>query len=166
MKYILLTAALLLSFGRLAAQQTYTQMQDSLMLHLNKTLIPSGILYDRVYPWASLPHLDASTDTIDYSYVKQAWYELELASYMLTDGMNPLEQIQEKINQNTINEKGISIGYIDVAYNSIDSNAITNGTLIMGTDSLWYDGGAGTTGASSAYLFPNIHYVPKTYRIN
>ena len=72
MKYILLTAALLLSFGRLAAQQTYTQMQDSLMLHLNKTLIPSGILYDRVYPWASLPHLDASTDTIDYSYEKQA----------------------------------------------------------------------------------------------
>jgi hypothetical protein len=155
MKKILFSVALLLSVLNSRAQQTYTQVQDSLMQQLDKALIPTGILYDRVYPWASLTHINSGVDTLDYDYVKQAWYELELASYTLTDGMHTFESITERIRQNTTDGKGISIGYVDVTFNSIDSNAITNGALIISSDGLWYDGGS-TIGAPSAYLSHHI----------
>lgn len=36
---------------------TYTKMVDSLMFPLNKSQITTGILYDRVYPFAGLHNL-------------------------------------------------------------------------------------------------------------
>lgn len=62
MKKILFSVALLLSVLNSRAQQTYTQVQDSLMQQLDKALIPNGILYDRVYPWAQLTRLNSSAE--------------------------------------------------------------------------------------------------------
>ena len=83
-KYILL---LVISFSALIAKAqdttTYTSIQDSLYQHLDKEKIITGVLYDRVYPWAGLDIFVAENakDTLDFSFVKQAWTELYLSPY-------------------------------------------------------------------------------------
>ena len=50
------------------AQSPYTTIQDSMYRHLDKSNVPTGVLYDRVYPWANLIENVAKVenDTIDF----------------------------------------------------------------------------------------------------
>ncbi|RQO31289.1 hypothetical protein DBR32_04795 [Taibaiella sp. KBW10] len=146
MKRILSFLALFGSSLLLHAQQdelpetkTYIETQDSLFLHLDKTRIPSGVLYDRVFPWADLS-LGRLPDLIDYAYTEQAWYELELATYDRNAIMMTADAMKQRILENEQSDKGITLGYIDYRFNSMDTNALKNGAIVYGDDSLLYDG--------------------------
>ena len=55
---------------------------DSLLQHVDKSRIASGILYDRVRPLAALPYFDYfRADTSSAEHLRQAYLELYLSAY-------------------------------------------------------------------------------------
>lgn len=126
---------------------SYSQMVDSLMSPLNKSLITTGILYDRVYPFAGLHSFNTSygnPDTSSYDHFYQAYSEIYNAAYSKTGLMNDdrLDTLAKAIYY-TKNIIPLSTLYYDI--NVIDTNAIANNLLYRGADSLLHDV-AGRTG--------------------
>jgi len=80
MKHIIHITTVLLSLLCMVIK-SYAQpaLKDNLYIHLDTSRISSGVLYDRVYPWAELDRFTVQ-DTVDYNFAKQAWYELYLAT--------------------------------------------------------------------------------------
>lgn len=135
---------------------SYTAQQDQAFIHLDKSRIATGALYDRVFPWADLTAFSSREDkNVDYAFARQAWYELQLAAYHFDQPVT-YAGLQEKIALNELNHKGISIGYIDYDFNSIDTNALQNGSLYYGADSLLYDGASGNPYLSHRLCIPFI----------
>lgn len=117
----------------------YSDQIDSSYRYLDKSRIQTGALYDRVFPWADLVAYTAS-DTVDYQYVKQAWYELYLSKYDRTF-LHDVSYLHDRVTRNDINNMGISLGYIDFGMQYIDSNAILDSALVLNlNDSLLRDG--------------------------
>ena len=92
-KYCMLLLGQLILFSALKAQDniTYTKMADSLLSPVSKTQIATGILYDRVAPFAAL-HSFKNTDTSSYWHFIQAYSELYTAAYN-NAGMMKIEKI-------------------------------------------------------------------------
>lgn len=65
------------------AQQDYlyAEKADSLFANLDKSLITTGILYDRTFPLSRFDLYNPATETVDYEYISQAYYELYQAAY-------------------------------------------------------------------------------------
>lgn len=59
---------------------TYTQVADSIFSPISKSQITTGILYDRVTPFAGL-HAFKNTDTSSYLHFFLAYSELYSAAY-------------------------------------------------------------------------------------
>ncbi len=147
------------SFGQVTSASTsastpvtsdfsYTQMVDSLMAPLNKTQITTGILYDRVFPFAYLQSFNRSynnPDTSSYGHFYQAYSEIYNAAYNKTNLMNDyrLDTLAKAIYY-TKNIIPISTLYYDV--NIIDTSSVAKNLLYNGADSLMHDV-AGRTGS-------------------
>lgn len=71
MKKELLFALLVLAFNQLFAHTVnfYVQKVDSITAPLNKSLVTTDILYDRVLPLAALDLFNSKTDTAEYLFV-------------------------------------------------------------------------------------------------
>ena len=137
---ILAMCSFLLFIPSTLLAQSYQEQKDSLFQHLDKSKMTTGVLYDRVYPWVDLNVAKDSTFQISYSFIKQAWLELYLASYN-KETLLSIEEVRDKILTNTLNDKGITLGYLDFKFNSIDTNAFDNGSLYIDEeDSLLHDG--------------------------
>jgi hypothetical protein len=70
--------------GQSGPDMTFTQMADTLLYPLNKAQITTGILYDRVFPFAGLHAfgaLNGNADTTYYGHYRQAHSELYQAAY-------------------------------------------------------------------------------------
>lgn len=87
MKQLLLFSLLLVSTNSFAQQgfvregdDDYTVMQDSLFVPLNKSIIPYGILYERVAGFADLSSITDSTP-MSTRLLKQVWSELQRVDY-------------------------------------------------------------------------------------
>lgn len=123
---------------------------------LDKSQIPSGILYDYVYPVAALANYDGSTQTdtsnIDHFYESYA----ELYHSMLNNygKVHPatLRKNASRFHQDAVYHH--PIGIIDYTFHSIDTNAISNNLLTVNNGQL-YD----VQGRSQS------PYIPKTARI-
>ena len=79
----LLFILFLSTFGCLKAQTllSFTRDVDSVFLNLNKTFITSGILYDRVYPFARLHMFNTPNfDTTNVQHFNQAYYDFTMPS--------------------------------------------------------------------------------------
>lgn len=85
MKKILLyfvTISLSITYNTSAQTAAYTHFTDSLFQHLNKTEITTGILYDRIFPIASLHSFNKNyADTGSNGYFLQAYKEMYQAAY-------------------------------------------------------------------------------------
>ena len=100
----------LIVFASLTAEaqtpKNFTQTADSCLVNLNKSGVTTGILYDRVFPFASLAIFNENyADTSSYSHFKQGYNELYDAAYsnggmMTPDNFN--QQISDKIIFNPI----------------------------------------------------------------
>ncbi len=114
-----------------------------MFLHLNKSAITTGILYDRVLPFANLPFFNINTslpDTIDLSFFIQGCSELRRAAYTPNSTLPPIADYFYAIKKQEVLTKKINISVFSYNYNYIDTNAITNRLLsINSTDSLFYD---------------------------
>jgi Secretion system C-terminal sorting domain/Putative serine esterase (DUF676) len=101
-------------------KKDYTQSMDSLLNYVNKAPITTGILYDRVMPFAKLDmlKLNGSTTTSNYQNFIQSWSELYRAAYNPT--FLSLENLKTNIKANT-NVNLVDIGIINTKINGIDA---------------------------------------------
>lgn len=135
MKKLLLLIVLSISLGHLYAQvdtvqsQSYTQQIDSAFSPLLSDSIPYDRLYDRVFPWAGLQQT-FSGDTIDFSTLKQAWYELELSrtSTLLTQPYASYKKLRDTAYSSRIKNR-VQVAAIAVKIAAIDTMAFIDGRL-------------------------------------
>ena len=132
--FLLLTASATL----LKAQKvSYTHDADSLLQNLNKSYITTGILYDRVFPFAMLHVFNtANFDTSNLYHFKQAYYELYNAKYNKSDLKKP-QALNKEIAAIKATGK-IPIGIINFKFNQIDTNALKD-NLLESRNGIYYD---------------------------
>jgi len=119
-----------------AIAQSYTQSVDSLFIHLNKSVITTGILYDRALPFASVNLVNKyQPDTTNHGYFIEAYNEMYNSAYSHT-GWIVLDTLVRRVSSvNTM----IPVGLSFYNYNAIDTNAMQNNLIQMHSDSLYYD---------------------------
>jgi hypothetical protein len=132
-KLFLLFAGILLLASHFASAQvppelnfpTYRQDADAIFSLLDYNKIPTGILYDRVYPIASLQNYNLGLiDTTGYSHFLQSSNELTKASYRPIAIITP-DQLS---NYNTKAGMGdnMQLRVLNYNFNMIDPDADTN----------------------------------------
>lgn len=121
----------------------FQHQADSLLQYLDKSQVPTGILYDRVATMASLDVFGQSygdADTSGVNHFMQAYYELHVADYR-NPGTAPTRQILRD-NARYYGERGqVLIGSLRYRFNYIDPNAVRNNQLswLAGPDSQLLD---------------------------
>lgn len=104
---------------------------DSLLQRLDKTQVPTGILYDRVSSQAALHafnRANGNADTSNVNHFLQAYYELHAADYR-NPHTAPCRQVLRD-NARYYAERGqILIGALRYRFNYIDTNAVRNNQL-------------------------------------
>lgn len=80
MKHSLLLLGFLFIFMGTHAQEQPMTKVDSMLVHIDKTTFTSGILYDRVVPYARLRAFNDSTNVSGTKHLEQALHELYRAS--------------------------------------------------------------------------------------
>ena len=104
---------------------------DSLLLPLDKSQIPTQILYDRVAPMALLDGFNLhynNPDTSDVHHFLQAYYELHQADYNY-NGTAPCRQVLADNAHHYRQHDTLLLGVLHYRFNYIDSNAVRNGQL-------------------------------------
>jgi hypothetical protein len=119
---------------------------DSLFAPLDKNRVTTGILYERVMPWADIDLFNLpSEDTFisKYSYYCQAYFELYNAAYNKTGFLKPKDAMYIRDVENYYNR--VPVGILDYLVNRIDSLAIQNNQLFVQSN-MFYDVPGRSTG--------------------
>lgn len=119
MKKITFWVFILFATLQLQAQLTngnFTTEVDERLKNLNKTPITSNILIDRVFQAAGIPAFNQGTrkDTSSYVHFKQAWSELNRASY--AKNFATIEQFKQQIKNNNYAKNIVPIGIINTEF--------------------------------------------------
>lgn len=122
----------------------YQQNADSLFQYLDKSVITTNILYDRVVHFADLDTLSGlitnntnSTISTSAGHFLQAWQELYDANYNQSNLMKP-EWIDALVIQKR-DSNLVPIGVLNYKFNVLDSQAVQKNLIYVGTDSLLHD---------------------------
>lgn len=108
---------------------SYLENFDFFIKNIEKQKFKTGVLYDRVYPFAKLHNFKPVNhkDTSSYKHFIQAYYELYLSSFNNSE-MKTFYDIKNDVKEK--NQKGVvPIGILDFEFNYIDSNAIKTNDL-------------------------------------
>ena len=103
---------------------------DSILAPLDKTRITTGILYERVKPFANIDLFNISSSNpfvSENSYFRQAYLELYTAAYNTSGWLKPKE-LSDWIDAQNLEAK-YNVGVLDYQFNMIDSNAIQSNLL-------------------------------------
>jgi hypothetical protein len=119
--------------------QSFTYVIDSLLQHLDKSAITTGILYDRAWPAAAVHLLNVNeADTASRSYFMEAYFELLSAAYNQATWA-PVDTIANRAIICKQQYNNVPVGLAFYGYNIIDTNALANNLIQMHSDSLYYD---------------------------
>jgi hypothetical protein len=120
------------------AQQNYlyAEKTDSMFANLDKSLITTGVLYDRAFPLSRFDLYNPATDTVDYEYISQAYYELYQAAYNRNVLLEPGTLNEMTTYENLRNRVPIMV--LDYQYNKMDSLAFQDGLFDFQND-MFYD---------------------------
>lgn len=117
--------------------QTYKQEAETVMQPLDKTILTTNILYDRIFPLAHIQDYkgDAVSDTTNTEHFHQAYYEIfssmsNTASYQSPETFN-----NSLIANNTNNDH--SIGIMLFNYNYLDPEAISSNKIFSQNGQLY-----------------------------
>lgn len=124
-----LATALLFSLQASFAQTTfpYTEKADSIFENIDKSLITTGILYDRAPPISRFDLYNAATDTVNYALAKQTYYELYQATYQRAGFTEP-SGLDKRIDLENFRGR-IPIMVMDYWYNKLDTLALQDNLL-------------------------------------
>lgn len=107
---------------------TFQGKADYILQNLDKSQIPTQILYDRVFPLARLDAFNKGTsDTSSYDHFIQAVSELYHSSYSITNVLPP-DALEALITEQRL-AGNIAIGIIHYQINWIDTLALDNNLL-------------------------------------
>lgn len=124
----------------MAVQPPYTVVIDSALHYLDKSRVPHGILYDRVYPFAQLTELQEG-DTISTGYFLQAFSELQRARY--GEMPNDDSAFTYRNARNIITGENLSnrlpLLVLNAQYATLDTTSVADGRLVV-IDSTLHDG--------------------------
>lgn len=124
--YFLLLFVCLPVISSSAQEQGYTAQVDYYFQQLDKSQVPTGILYERVFPAADVGRFaNTSIDTTSAFHFLTAFAELQTADY--TDRWQPASTIIDNLSAKPPWE--ISVGAINIDYNTIDEQALEDGLL-------------------------------------
>lgn len=136
LKGMLVPVLFVLFYHSLSAQTSnwdslpWKDYADYKLLYLNKNLVTTGVLFDRVFPFSNIDVFKGSlnfTDTTNSNHFLQAYYEMYEASYNTTGKKKPGE-LDSLLNKNyTSNEH--PIGILFYKFNTIDSLALEDDLL-------------------------------------
>ncbi len=108
------------------ASNPFTVQADQVYSDLDKSVIPTDILYDRVFPYANLREFNqTATDTSNTTHYFIAYAELQQADY--TSRWGAVTSLKNTING--LPEDQIPVGIINVDFNYFDEGAIQNNQL-------------------------------------
>lgn len=109
-----------------ASSQDYTSQVDYYFQHLDKSQIPTGILYERVFPAADLKSFtDNEIDTTSSVHFLTAFAELQTADY--SGRWQPASAILNNLADKPAWE--VSVGAIHIDFNTLDERAIVDNLL-------------------------------------
>lgn len=132
MKKISTLLALLLMTLAFSQEKTYTIAMDSLLSHVDKSTMTTGILYDRIFPISDLQ--TNTSPTISYDYFMQSWNELYTAS--ISPAFLSADALQEKVNLNKQVNKVI-VGVINLKMNYLDYGTASDPKLTFSNGYFW-----------------------------
>lgn len=118
--------------------KTHTQDQDSIFAPLDKSRIPYGILYDRVFPFAGLTTF-ADGDTVTTARWIQAFSELQRAGLEFEPDSTVLNHtnVRDFIFSENVGDR-LPLLVLNARFASIDLEAYNDGRLVH-KDGLVYD---------------------------
>ena len=137
---LVLVISLLLTGSQniLWAQSPYTRLADSLTQNISKKDVTTGILYDRVYPFARLDAFNRTqADTTGYYHFRQAYAEMYNAHLGTPTNMVAPDDWDAMVEYYQFNGE-LPLGVVDIAYNQLKSDAVSR-NLLSYTNGLLYD---------------------------
>src|SRR5680860_235695 len=128
--YYFLTFLFLTVLTTQAQNEDFTQQVDYYFQHLDKSKVPTGILYERVFPAADVGRFaNTSIDTTSALHFLTAFDELQTADY--TGRWQPASTIIDNLSAKPPWE--VPVGVIHIDYNTIDELALEDGLLDITT---------------------------------
>jgi PGAP1-like protein len=121
------------------ADTNYRDVALKILKNINKAQIPTGVLYDAVFPLAGLDLFTGgtTTDTSNATHFLQAYSELYLSRINNT-GMQHLSDFEDNIdNYNPDKKFRHPIGIIDYEFNTIRPDAVTNNLFSVSNNQLF-----------------------------
>lgn len=116
----------------------WSHVADSVLQHLDKSQIPSGILYDRVVPYAALPYFDYfQPDTSSIDHLRQAYLELWMAAYNRQAFVFTPTQLREK-GDALARQGTVPLAVLDYRLHYLDTLAVYHNQLVV-QNGLYYD---------------------------
>jgi hypothetical protein len=126
--WALATALLLISLNARAQNNfPYAEKADSIFANLDKSLITTGILFDRAVPLSRFDLYNPATDIVDYQMATQTYFELYQAAYQRTNLIDP-STLGKMITYENVRNR-IPIMVLDYRYNKVDTLALQDGLL-------------------------------------
>jgi len=113
---------LLISATINAQDNFYVQKTDSMFMYLDKTLITSGILYNRAYPFAELHSYSLAVDTSEARWIEQAYFELYHSAYNKSSFIIPAD-FEDIADIQRLNQR-VPVAVIDYSMQYIKIDAI------------------------------------------
>ena len=117
----------------------YNRQAYDMLKNLDKTQIPTGVLYESVYPWAELEFYDgsATSDTSNTSHFMQAYTEMYNSTFNRTNLKHPSDLMTNIINFHADKTFHHPVGIIDYQFNTIKEDAVSNNLLSVSNNQLF-----------------------------
>jgi len=148
MRKIIILAALIIS-SITTYSQTYTEAFDDIFRNVSRTDATTGILYERMIPFAQLYKFNSnvlSVDNSNYEHFIRSYSEFHKASFQPVNSLPfDCETFQSLLKSN---DNVVDIGIFHYKFNMMDSAAAYQ-KLYFGVDSVLYEN---TTVKSSLYV--------------
>ncbi|MDR2927183.1 MAG: hypothetical protein LBV41_03110, partial [Cytophagaceae bacterium] len=137
-KYTLLFAMAIMGLSLHAQMgQTYTEQFDSVFVNVSRTQAATGILYERVVPFANLTNFDSNVnalvDTSNYRHFIQSYSELYRAAFISSARLpHTVESFKEQA-KSSASSNIVDVGMLHYNFNVMDS-VVGKAKLIFGSD--------------------------------
>ncbi len=126
-----ITTEISVSGSFLSSPLSYQETNDQVIDDLDKTQIPTSILYDRVFPLAALYSYSGliTSDTSSYEHFLRGYEEMYEASYLKSQMLNP-DALKNQVNAEMQNGN-YPVGIMLYDFNYLDSMATENNQLYL-----------------------------------
>ena len=98
---------------------------DQMLINIDKSTVTSGIIYERVAPFANLYsfNTNANRNTADFIFFKQSLLEMYLASNQ--SQFTSVETLNNNLNTIVYNDNSVNIGILNTPFQILNYNEVS-----------------------------------------